>query len=88
MMQEKKQSCGPACVAMTKVYYTSSISEGLEAETRRISQNYPGKFTETGGTLITNLVSVLQQEGVKTYKALQVGNVWNYIYGYTKEETP
>ncbi len=88
MMQEKSMSCGPACVAMTKVYYTSSITANLEVEVRRISQNYPGAFTEIGGTSLKNLVSVLRAEGVKTYDAIHVGRIWDYLYTYAKDNTP
>ena len=89
MIQEKNQSCGPASVAMTKVYYTSKISAGLEAEARRLSQNYPDNFTESKGTgSINNLASVLRAEGVKTYDALYVKDVWSYIYAYARDNTP
>lgn len=88
MMQEKGKSCGPACVAMTKVYYTSSIKENLEAEVRQLSQNYPGKFTESGGTSIRNLVDVLRAEGIKTYDAIYTNNVWSYLYTYAHDNTP
>ncbi|PNG25574.1 papain-like cysteine protease family protein [Methylocella silvestris] len=89
MIQEKNQSCGPASVAMTKVYYTSSITGGLEAEARKLSQNYPDNFTEAKGTGdIKNLVSVLRAEGVKTYDALFVQNVWAYLYAYARDNTP
>jgi hypothetical protein len=89
MIQEKNQSCGPASVAMTKVYYTSSISAELEAEARQLSQNYPDYFTESNGTgSIKNLASVLRAEGVKTYDALFVKNVWAYLYAHANDNTP
>lgn len=89
MIQEKNQSCGPASVAMTKVYYTSSVSASLEAEARRLSQNYSDNFTESKGTgSIKNLASVLRAEGVETYDALFVQNVWAYLYAYARDDTP
>ncbi len=90
MIQEKNMSCGPACVAMTEVYYKSSVTANLEARVRGLSQKYPGKFIETGGTGVTNLVSVLREEGIKTYDALHVDptRVWAYLYQYAKDSTP
>jgi hypothetical protein len=87
MIQEKHMSCGPACVAMAKVYYTSSITANLEAETRRLSQYFPGGFTESDGTDIKNLAEVLRREGVATYDACYVANVWTYLYAYAKDST-
>jgi hypothetical protein len=88
MMQEKQMSCGPASVAMTKVYYTSSITADLEAETRRISQSFPGGFNDVTGSNISNLVQVLRQEGVQTYDEVCAPSVWSYIYNYASSNTP
>jgi hypothetical protein len=74
---------------MTKVYYTSSITADLEAETRRISQSFPGGYNEATGTSFSNLVDVLRQEGVSTYDAVWApNNVWSYIYSYASPNTP
>ena len=90
MIQEKHMSCGPASVAMTDVYYTSSIVADLESKVRDLSKKNPGGFTEDGGTNVKNLVNVLRAEGIKTYDALYAPgtSVWNYIYAYAKDTTP
>jgi hypothetical protein len=90
MIQEKHMSCGPAAVAMTDVYYTSSIVADLESKVRALSKNYPGGFTEDGGTNVKNLVNVRRTEGIKTYDAIYVPGTgaWNYIYAYAKDTTP
>jgi Peptidase_C39 like family len=90
MMQEKTMSCGPASVAMTEVYYKSSVVADLESRIRKLSQRYPGKFTEESGTNVKNLVSVLRDEGVKCYDALgaQPAAVWSYLYAYANDNTP
>jgi hypothetical protein len=44
MMQEKKMSCGPACVAMTEVYSKSRVEANMEQIAREISQKYEGRF--------------------------------------------
>ncbi len=90
MIQEKTRSCGPAAVAMTEVYYKSSIVANLEAQVRKLSQKYPGRFTEDGGTNVKNLVYVLREEGIKAYDAVDAkpGGVWAYLYKYAKDSTP
>lgn len=91
MMQEKNQSCGPASVAMTEVYYKSSVTANLETRVRQLSQKYPGKFTEDGGTNMDNLVYVLRDQGIKCYDvtgAQPAAKVWNYLYAYAKDNTP
>jgi len=90
LIQEKTMSCGPAAVAMTEVYYKSGIVANLEARVRKLSQKYPDGFTEEGGTNVTNLVSVLRSEGIKSYDALyaQPGGVWPYLHAYANDNTP
>lgn len=90
MMQEKTMSCGPASVAMTEVYYKSSIVADLETRVRQLSQKYPGRFTEENGTNVKNLVSVLRDERIKCYDALcaQPAAVWSYLYQYAHDNTP
>lgn len=81
-------SCGPASVAMTEVYYTSRIRADLELRMRELSQKYPGKFTEIGGTGMGNLVNILREEGIKTYDLIYAKDIWAYIYAYAKDNTP
>ena len=90
MIQEKTTSCGPASVAMTEVYYKSSIVANLEAQVRTLSQRYPGRWQASVGTAVTNLVDVLRHEGVKCYDGvcLQPNAVWAYLYKYARESTP
>jgi hypothetical protein len=90
MIQEKHMSCGPASVAMTEVYYKSGIVADLEARVRKLSQKYPGRFTEEQGTNVKNLVEVLRDEGIKCYDALyaQPAAVWSYLYKYANDDTP
>jgi Peptidase C39 family len=90
MIQEKTMSCGPASVAMTEVYYKSGIVADLESRVRKLSQKYPGRFTEEQGTNVKNLVYVLRDEGIKCYDALcaDAAAVWSYLYAYAKDNTP
>lgn len=90
MIQEKTTSCGPASVAMTEVYYKSSIVADLETRVRSISQKYPGAWKASVGTMVSNLVDVLRHEGVKCYDELcvQPAAVWPYLYQYARESTP
>ena len=90
MTQEKTTSCGPACVAMTEVYYKSSVVANLEAQARTISQRYPGGWKASVGTETSNLVDVLRHEYVKCYDVLclQPAAVWSYLYAYARESTP
>jgi|ERR1700730_2859692 hypothetical protein len=88
MIQEKNMSCGPASVAMTEVYYKQSVSADLEGRIRQLSQKYPGRFTETGGTYINNLAFVLREEGIKCYDPFYTAAVWNYLYAYVNDNTP
>jgi hypothetical protein len=88
MMQERHMSCGPACVAMTEVYYKSHIVENMEGRMRALSQKYPGRFTDAGGTSMDNMVDVLREEGVKTFDVLRTDRVWAYLYKYANDNTP
>jgi hypothetical protein len=88
MIQQKHMSCGPASVAMTEVYYKQRVVADVEARIREISQKYPGRFTETGGTYMKNLAYVLREEGIKCYDPLYTKAVWSYLYAYAKDDTP
>lgn len=88
--QERRMSCGPACVAMTEEAYKQKNIGDAEARVRQLSQNYPGKFTEAGGTTIDNLQHVLNAEGVPTYKPVRVAKdqLFNYFRAYVGPRTP
>ena len=58
-------SCGPACVAMTEGQYKQMCMIDPEGRARQLSQNYPERFTATGGTGAVNLAYVLNAEGVR-----------------------
>jgi hypothetical protein len=90
MIQEKTMSCGPAAVAMTEVYYNSKATANLETRVRQLSQKYPGKFTENGGTDMGNLVNILREENIKCYDltTVQPASVWSYLYQYANDNTP
>jgi len=87
--QEMDQSCGPACVAMAESFYKQACMVDPEARARQLSQNYPGKFTATGGTLATNLAYILNAEGIPTYASTAVGpdNLFAYFWQYLGERT-
>jgi hypothetical protein len=76
---------------MTEVYYKSDVPySNLEARVRRLSQKYPGAWKEGGSMNVVNVVSVLQEEGVKCYAAqrVQPAAVWSYLYRYANDDTP
>ncbi len=87
--QEMTQSCGPACVAMAESFYKLACMVDPEARARQLSQNYPGKFTATGGTGAGNLAYVLNAEGVPTYASTGVGpsKIFDYAWYYIGERT-
>jgi hypothetical protein len=87
LMQEKTMSCGPASVAMVESYYKKMCMIDPEGRARQISQNYPGKFTEAGGTQVDNLSYVLNAEGIKAYAAVKVSAIFNYLWFYVRERT-
>jgi hypothetical protein len=82
-------SCGPACVAMAESAYKLQCMIDPEARARQLSQNYPGKFTETGGTGAGNLAYVLNAEGVPAYAGTGVGpsKIFDYCWYYIGERT-
>jgi ABC-type bacteriocin/lantibiotic exporter with double-glycine peptidase domain len=90
MIQEKKMSCGPACVAMTEVYSKSRVDANMEQIARAISQKYEGRFQEDTGSSLSNLASILRERGVPCYDAYNFGGgaVWSYLYAYAKDATP
>ena len=88
MKQERQYSCGPACAAMTEVYYKQSIVANLEGRIRALSQKYPGRFRDGAGTSMDNLVDVLREEGVKTWNVVRTDRVWAYLYKYANDDTP
>ena len=87
--QEMDQSCGPACCAMAESFYMLACMENPEGRARQISQNYPGRFTATGGTFASNLAYVLNAEGVPSYASTAVGpdNIFAYCWYYIGERT-
>jgi len=87
--QEMTMSCGPACVAMVEGQYKQACMIDPEARARQLSQNYPDKFTATGGTGASNLAYVLNAEGVPCYASTGVaGKIFDYCYYYLSERTP
>jgi len=88
-MQAFLTSCGPACVAMVERIY-KHLGRSDETRARQISQKYPGGWTLAGGTYTNNLSSVLNAEGVKTYKETYVGpgKVHSYLKYYARFSTP
>lgn len=89
LFQEMSQSCGPACVAMAEEIYKQACMIDPEGKARRLSQNYPGKFTATGGTNVTNLAYVLNAEGVPAYAATDCSSrLYDYLWHYVKARTP
>jgi len=87
--QEMDQSCGPACVAMAESFYMLACMVDPEARARQLSQNYPGRFTATGGTFASNLAYVLNAEGVPTYASTAIGptRIFDYCWYYIGERT-
>ncbi len=87
--QEMSQSCGPACVAMAESFYKMACMLDPEARARQLSQNYPGRFTESGGTDTTNLAYVLNAEAVPCYGGTNVGQnrLFDYFWQYCGERT-
>jgi hypothetical protein len=90
LKQEKKMSCGPACVAMTQIYMSQISTGHMEAKARALSQKYKGAFTEAAGTQMSNLVQILRGEGYPCYDMVNAGpgGVWSYIYAYAKDNVP
>jgi hypothetical protein len=87
--QEMSQSCGPACVAMAESFYKLACMVDPESRARQLSQNYPGRFTATGGTGAENLAYVLNAEGVPAYGGTDVGQakLFDYFWQYIGERT-
>ena len=48
--QEMTMSCGPASVAMVESQYKQACMIDPESRARQLSQNYPDRFTQAGGT--------------------------------------
>ena len=90
LFQELKMSCGPASVAMCESLYKLQCMVDPEGKARKLSQNYPGKWTATGGTMASNLSYILNAEGVRCYAATDIpdAKVWSYLSYYVKERTP
>src|SRR5262245_3824490 len=89
-MQSYPTSCGPACVAMAERIY-KHLNQSDETRARQRSGKYPGGWSITsGGSFPTNLSSVLNSEGVKTYAANNVTyqNVYSYLKYYASFSTP
>ncbi len=88
--QEKKMSCGPACIAMAEGMYKLQCMVDPEKRARDISQQYPGSFDEDNGTKASNLAYVLNHIGVQAYKSEGVGGpkIFEYFWHYCSERTP
>lgn len=88
--QEMNQSCGPACIAMAESLYKLQCMIDPERRARLISQEYPGSFTEAGGTRADNLAYVLNRIGVKAYGGTDVttGKLFDYFWQYIGDRTP
>lgn len=82
-------SCGPACVAMAERVY-KHLNRSDESRARYLSQKYPGKWTISGGSYISNLSSILNRAGVKTYAAKDVtpAQVHAYLKHYAASASP
>lgn len=83
-------SCGPACVAMAESQYKQACMIDPEGRARQLSQQYPERFTATGGTGAANLAYVLNAEGVPTYASTPVGpsKLFDYFWYYIDDRTP
>lgn len=90
LRQEKKMSCGPACVAMAEQMYKMACMIDPEGRARNISQKYAGSFDEKNGTNASNLAYVLNHIGVQAYKSEGVGGskIFDYFWHYISERTP
>jgi hypothetical protein len=88
--QEMDQSCGPACVAMAESFYKLACMVDPEGRARQLSQNYPGRFTASGGTTAGNLAYVLNAEGVPTYasECVSQNRLFDYFWAYVGDRTP
>ncbi|MGE5239561.1 MAG: hypothetical protein ACM3ON_12245 [Chloroflexota bacterium] len=88
-IQSYNTSCGMACVAMTERIY-KHLARSDETKARRLSQQYPGAWSEMNGSWPWNWRSVLNAEGVQTYKETYVGysSVYSYLKFYAKFATP
>jgi len=74
---------------MVESQYKQACMIDPEARARQLSQNYPDKFTATGGTGASNLAYVLNAEGVPCYASTGVaGKIFDYCYYYLSERTP
>jgi len=74
---------------MVEALYHRRCGEDAESRARALSQIYPGKWTMEGGTLVTNLSSVLNLEGVKADRAVYVpGGGWVYVQNFATPSTP
>lgn len=83
-------SCGPACVAMAESQYKQACMIDPEGRARQLSQQYPDRFTATGGTGAANLAYVLNAEGVPTFASTGVGasKIFDYFWHYIGDRTP
>ncbi len=90
LKQEHPMSCAWACVAMVESLYKSKLMIGTEGKARKLSQEYPGNWTPTGGATMSNVSSVLIAEGIKAYPPVnaQPWGVWNYLWAYARPKTP
>jgi len=78
-LQERSQSCGPACVFMIECMRAQACLVGGEERVRRIMSLLPQGYTENNGTAAyTALAAALVQAGV-TAKAIFTGTVPSFF---------
>lgn len=78
-LQERTQSCGPACVFMIECMRAQASLAGGEERVRAIMSLLPQGYTENNGTAAyTALASALGQAGI-TAKASFTGNVASFF---------
>lgn len=90
LFQELSMSCGPACIAMAESLYKLSCIVNPEKRAREISQLFPGGFSASGGTFVSNLSSVLNGLGVKTHHSVDIPDkkIYRYLSHYVTDQTP
>ncbi|MBI1897878.1 MAG: hypothetical protein HYS04_15310 [Acidobacteria bacterium] len=82
--------CALASAAMVHSFYKQMCMVDPYGKYLKLSQNYPGKWTPTGGATMSNIRSVLSALNVKTYGPVeaQPWGVWNWLWSYARETTP
>jgi hypothetical protein len=75
---------------MAESQYKQACMIDPEGRARQVSQQFPGRFTATGGTGAENLAYVLNAIGVPAWKtdSLSATRLFDYFYAYCSERTP